>query len=456
MLEASASLNGTPDVPSLVTLAWHLRQRDERRSTAMMEHVVGECLFDAPPAGVERGCWRRALLVLAESRYLHGRLDEADQLARAVDSSAGSEFDFIDMSDARLLRALVVQDLGDRSGRSKLLYEAAHFAWLGGDALRADHAHALHAFLESYAGAAATEARWSATMSSMVSSPSAALRALASEFKASLACDRSKYLDAIRHYRDAAELAKGVGMVRRSIVARCCLGLCLSSLEKVDEALDELERALADARISGWNRCIGTCLLELGHVLLQGGRRDEAAACIAEAETALDGIATSLTALSLQNYRGELELSRAHPAAALQSFIQESELAQLHNSPMHQALALAGQARAFAALGSPAAAMRAAETALSLARLLDSARLECEALVLRSSLLAEIGDQDPTALKRVIEDLERAIEAAARMAGFAGTSRLHAALEAARRRFILAPDAHRVVQFAPAVADRKY
>ncbi|TFW10080.1 GGDEF domain-containing protein, partial [Oxalobacteraceae bacterium OM1] len=137
-LEAQLSAaHGVARLHTLVELAWHLRQRDTRRTIALAEEA--EALFDAfpLPESERAALTARLQCIRGEAERLFGELDAAQELADRSLAAFTTLNDGIGCSDAYWLLAGIAGDRGDATRRDACLEKASLRAHAAGDALRA-------------------------------------------------------------------------------------------------------------------------------------------------------------------------------------------------------------------------------------------------------------------------------------------------------------------------------
>ncbi|MEJ7804478.1 MAG: GGDEF domain-containing protein, partial [Telluria sp.] len=131
---ALPSLQDGARLQLMVTLAWHLRQRDVARARSLA-HAAGDALALLPEP--ERSlCEARLMLIEGEAKWLFGDLDAARALADQACIEFDQQGDAIGSADARWLRAWIEIDRGNAAAGDAELAAAGEHVRLAGDPLR--------------------------------------------------------------------------------------------------------------------------------------------------------------------------------------------------------------------------------------------------------------------------------------------------------------------------------
>jgi DNA-binding CsgD family transcriptional regulator len=273
-LEAElASRSGELRIEILVTLAWHLRQRDGARALVLGDEA-DTLLAQVPLAAQADIALRvRTALTRCEIAALRGQLDAAE--ARLADARAllATDADALLDGDASLAEALVAKAKGQRE-RELAAYagSVAHFSE-SGDERRLTLARAW----ATYEGAfAAPDAIAPPTQTPPPGSAQAghlpACEALDNAAQG-MRLSRREPAKAAALFLRASGQARHCGLLRHAIICTVNAGTALQGLGDFEQAAACYEEAAAAARSSGWpvligtvQTCIGAFLQELGQL----------------------------------------------------------------------------------------------------------------------------------------------------------------------------------------------
>ena len=139
---ALPTLRGPARLPVLVPLAWHLRQRDSARATALAREGLDLLPATALTPEAQTLTSARLRLVEAEAAWLQGRLAEAETLAAAIAEQLHAQGDRRGCADTRWLRAWIAIDGGDHQGGIVHLEHMAAITGQAGDTERVSIAEA--------------------------------------------------------------------------------------------------------------------------------------------------------------------------------------------------------------------------------------------------------------------------------------------------------------------------
>ena len=381
---ALPTLRGPARLPVLVPLAWHLRQRDNARATALAREGLELLPATALTPEAQTVTAARLRLVEAEAAWLQGRLAEADTLAAAIAEQLHAHDDRRGCADTRWLRAWIAIDGGDHQGGIVHLEHMAAIAGQTGDTERIAIAEATIARWAVIEDMRAADLRWGTRFQHfqhhLVADAGATVEPAApiapgeqgvaawiGDYFGTRASQGGHYGAAAGHFIRAYEAARATGQLRAAITAAVNVGLDFAILHDHHAALDWLQRALDLARPTGWPRSVGACLSHTADTMRRLGRLDASADLLAEALAVLAPLPAGRSYASALHFLGELSLERADYAAAFDAFSGlEQRAATLRQADLHS-IARRGQAHALCFLGRPQEALAAAEHAIELA-----------------------------------------------------------------------------------------
>jgi len=388
---ALPSLRGDERIAAMVELAWHLRQRDWRRSLAL----AAECdAAFAQSARHESGHARwgaRLALVRGENHLLFARLDRAELSAREALAVFSAHADAIGCADAHGMLGALANDRGDTAARAREWSASATFARQAGDSIRLDFADSELARGEAFADVIAAQARWGARFAPDMPMPHPATESCAFDYLALVANLSSQFGKVVTYRMRMYDAALATGQVRRAIVCALNIGHAFINLSYPLSALEWVQRALYLARPTGWPVCLGMCLTQMAETLRQLGRLNEAKAMLQEVLTTLAPLHGSRSYALALEHMAEVLLEQGQYEAAIETFKQlELRAAALKHSNF-LSVARRGQAHALLQLGRPVEALAAASESLAVAHAQDDRIRQVHAL----KVLAAIYSQHP-------------------------------------------------------------
>ncbi len=436
-----------------IELAWMLRQRDGQRALALADAAEARLL--AQGGAVPPALRARLALVRGEVLWLQAALDAA-QAQVAIAWEAASELgDGYALSDGHWLLAWIAADRGDLDARDTELALSVDAARRAGDALRADIGEAALARSWVFRDLNAAVQRWGARYQGRALDMDPALAVWVADYCALVASKSQQMGPAVAYGVRMHEAALATGQLTRAITAASNVGFDLTRLNDLQGALEWLQQALDLARSRSWPGSLGVCLTETAETLRRLGRLDAAQALLDEALVVLRPLGRSRWQALALNYRGDLELDRGDPAAALLQFEQLRTLADALNQADLQAIARRGQAHALSYLDRPVEALRVAKAALALAQQQGDAYNQISALRVLADIHARHPDVDDDA-GRALPYLQQALQIAGAIEGFATPAEL---LEATARELAKRGDhaaAYQLCQQALAARDRSH
>ncbi|NDP39002.1 MAG: diguanylate cyclase [Rhodoferax sp.] len=410
LLERSlAALHGTSRLAPLVTLAWHLRQRDCARALALADEAQALLALSAQGRESQRLA-ARLMLLRAEVKLMFADLPAAQQLGQAAMTAFAGVQDPLGQGDVSWLRASIATDRGDGDQITACLNQALIHYRAGGDLLRTDAALARSLIYAAFRDPAVTAVRLQHQF------PANLMRAAgvtpwvetAQANVAGLTNDPGR---SIRHDLAAYHGALDIGQIRAALVSVNNAVEAFTLLGDLDAALEWMESALALARSTGWPASVGVCLMQMGDVMRLMTRHDEAKRYLQEALVVMAPVAGSRNYEQVLGNLGQLALDMGDFAAALAWFSQFEEHVQAHQAPDLLIKAWRGQASSLFHLGRPDEASVKAQAALALAREHGNAEGQIQAL----RILAKVQSTDSAT---TLDYLNQALEVAATIDGY--------------------------------------
>ncbi|MYM35983.1 diguanylate cyclase [Duganella sp. FT94W] len=436
----------------LLTLAWHLRQRDPARAQQLSSELAPLLPQLPPDAGMVQRA--RLHLISAEPAWLRGELDTAhyhaqqalllcEQAADTLPASAAAC-----RADACWIMAWVCNDRGASADGDAWLRQAAAAARVAADPVRTDIIDAASGICDAFGDGRAAQQRWRDRFSDDLDSLPPIAAGWVSDFFGTCAFLRSEYGRAIGHLMRSFETALATGQIRRAIIVATNVGNGFTSLNAHEAALDWMQRGLDLARSTGWPLSIGMCLMQTAETLRQLGQREAAQSLLREALTTLGPLSGARAYAVALEYQGDLALDLGNHAAALDSFTRLAARGDALRQNDFQSSARRGQAHALSHLGRAEEALAAAQAALALARAHGDASGQIAAL----HVLADIhsrhdlpGPAPMTAPNAVLHYLQLALEIAATIEGYTVPGPL---LDAAAREYAACGDYQRAYTIA--------
>jgi diguanylate cyclase (GGDEF)-like protein len=449
---ALPEVQGAERLKLLMTLAWHLRQRDPARAQQLSAEIV-PLLTLLPPAAVmvQRA---RLHLISAEPAWLRGELDTAHYHAEEALLLCEQAFETLPAAasagraDACWIMAWVCNDHGLSADGDTWLRQAAAAARVASDPVRMDIIDAASGICDAFGDGRAAQQRWSGRFGTALDSLPPIAAGWVSDFFGTLAFQRSEYGRAIGHLMRSFETTLASGQIRRAIIVATNIGNGFTSLNAHESALDWMQRGLDLARRSGWPLSIGMCLMQTAETLRQLGQRDAAQSLLREALGTLAPLSGSRAYAVALEYQGDLALDLGNHAAALDSFTRLAARGDALRQNDFQSSARRGQAHALSHLERADDALAAAQAALALAQEHGDASGQIAAL----NVLADIhtrhklpGPELMLAPNAVLHYLQLALEIAATIEGYTVPGAL---LDAAAREYAAIGDYQRAYDIA--------
>ena len=410
----------------LLPLAWHLRERDTRRSMSLV-YEARALLSYATLTHIERqSIAARLHLISAEAKWLFSELHEAHALARNALQAFEELQDFAGCSDVHWLLASIASDDHTIADADTELEQCAADANRAGDQLRADVASAFTAVRRSYRDPHLAKELWSKTLPVDTSKVHPGHATWVERVWASFAMQIGDFGRGVTCNMQAYESALASGQFRRAVHSAVNASDCFNYLNDYDSAFEWAQRGLVLARTTSWPVSTGACLTQMGETLRKLGQFDAGRDLLHEALEALRRCTASRSYANALNYLGCLENDCKQHPVALGHFQQLMHISDELHQTEFQTAARTGQALALSQLGRKEDARVLAKTALKLARDKRDPLEEIYALKVTAELHQDYwsagkGDAragDATAADTPLYFLNQAIEVAGSMEGF--------------------------------------
>ena len=404
----------------LVALAWQLRQRVCRRALAVAEEAQALLVGLDPALPENRLLHARLMLVRAEVKLLFTDLATAQQWAAGAAAEFSALGDCLGQGDTRWLEASIALNRGQAEQVDACLNEAIVQFHKGQDRERVQTAMARRLVYLAFRDPAATSRELQLQFPEGIEYPTAVLAWL-SAARANVLGLTGDPGGSIKHDLHAYQAALDSGQIRQALVSVTNAAESFATLGDLDAALEWSERALALARDSGWPALVGLCLMQMGDVMRQLERRDEARVLLQEALLLMGEQTGSRNHGQVLGNVAQLALDMGDFAVALESFRQLEEHVRLHQEPDATIKAWRGQASALAHLGRGEEAHVKAQAALALARECGNAHFEIQVLSVLADLHATQVLPEPEGLaapSASLHYLNQALRAAEAIAGY--------------------------------------
>lgn len=417
LLEHSlAALVGTSRLGTLVTLAWHLRQRDCARALTLADEAQALLALSADADIEPQRLAARLLLLRAEVKLMFADLPAAQQLAQAAMTAFAGVQDPLGQGDVSWLQASIAVDRGDGDQITACLNQALIHYRADGDLLRTDAAMARSLIFAAFRDPAATAVRLQQLFpADLARAP--AVTPWVETARANVAGLTNDPARSIRHDLAAYHAALDIGQIRTALVTVNNAVETFTILGDLDAALEWMESGLTLARSTGWPASIGVCLMQMGDVMRLMTRHDEARSYLQEALLVMAPVAGSRNYEQVLGNLGQLALDTGDCVAALDWFSQFEAHVQMHREPDLLIKAWRGQASALLRLGRAEEAGVKAQAALALAREHGNAEGQIQAL----RILAQLPGQPGTFIP---DYLAQALKVAATIDGYSAAPEL--------------------------------
>ena len=364
-LEATQPLR---PLPTLLLLAWQLRQRNPQRALALADEIAQLLptpdTADAEPNRIAA----RLQLVRAEVAWMHGQLDVAQACLTQAQDQFDALGDAVGKGDIHWLRAYVAADLGDTQGwmdqaeHTVSAYAASH------DALRLQMGIARKVTVYAFVDAAHAHALLDTHGLRNADHNVPAVGAWVDYALGVLAQSSSDLTLATHHYARTYAASLQTGQIRLAALAAGNLSNSLVELNNLTLALDWADRGLALARSAGIPIVIGNMLLRTGSVLAQLEHYDAAQAQLTEALRLLAPIKESRAYAMVLRELGDVCLGNQENNLSLNWFLQAQQRCTALGAKELLAEALRGRAQALVRLDRATEALAVATEGVALCR----------------------------------------------------------------------------------------
>lgn len=410
-----------PNPITLMSLAWHLRQRDCKRALQLADEADALLAaqhntksFELSRAGA------RLLLVRAEVSLLLADVPAAERSMRFAAERFAELGDRIGLGDGHWLAASIALTQGDGKPVSDSLEFALREYRMEPDELRVQTVLARQLVYASFHDPRAT------ALELQQAFPLAAARA--TSLTTWLAAARANVAGltgdpglSIKHDLEAYEAALDSGQLRQALVSVTNVAESFATLGDLSAALEWSESALTLARRTGWPASVGVCLMQLGDVMRQLDRHTEARAYLEEAQSLMASQTGSRNQAHVLGALGQLALDTQNDEAGLGWFLELEKQVELQFVPDLLIRAWRGQASALSRLGRAPEAQLKAEAALTLARAQSSADAQIQILQVLAKLYTQHTLPPPpdlTAATPALHYLDQAIQIANGISGY--------------------------------------
>lgn len=363
--------NGDARRATLLTLAWHIRQRDTRRAVTLAHEV--QCLLndhgsknnDPVAAHEVATAQARLTLLQAEAKWLSLELDAAAAMASTALAKFEELADAHGCADSHWLLSLLAQAQGNGTLR---LAQLEAMAVASNDPVRIGVAQAQQAQAAAFRDLPDAKQRWGKHFAKGSDGLHPAVACQVEFFLAACANIGNDFATAVRHNIATYHFALASGQNRTAVFAAINAGDAFNSLNEYHAALEWMQRGLDFARGTDWPAVLGAALAQTALTLRHLQRPEAARTMLREALLLLAPQAASRTYVITLGYLGDTEIDCKQPAAALETFNAMVARADALGQPQLQSLARRGQSQALLELGEVQPALVAAETALALAQ----------------------------------------------------------------------------------------
>jgi DNA-binding CsgD family transcriptional regulator/uncharacterized membrane protein len=374
--QALEAAEGEARLQALLTLAWHLRQRDSQRALGLLAELKRRLPRYPLPAEALSRLLLRAALLESEVAALGCQLDAAQAWLDAARSMFKPGLDALAEGDACLAEACLAKALGQRDRELLALERALAFFACGSDPQRSGLAQGLlrceravsqirpasAAEPDGYPGSDIDSAFASGAD---VAQTDAATQAVHAAAQAYALCMR-KPAEAAALFTRAAHMCLDMGMVRFYCILCMNASNCKLELGDLEQASQCFEAAAERARRTGWPLLMGMTQTQVGRVLRMLGRGLESLQVLNQAlvqlRVAPAGLATAFACSELAFTLLEVE----RPLDSIEVMKEAIRLYRLWGSNVNLALTSARQARALASVGRIGEALIAVEEAQAL------------------------------------------------------------------------------------------
>jgi diguanylate cyclase (GGDEF)-like protein len=381
--ERALAASGEGRLPALVSLAWHLRQRDGKRAAelareARQSMAQGELALGESNA---RTLDLRLTLVDAEIHWGQADFEQAQRLVDEAMTQARDSVDLAAAADAHWIDASLAGDLGETARRDESLQACEALARRLGDEQRMLIAQGAMARWAVFSDPGLARERWGSAFGDGRGPWPLGVATWVADFLGNLAFSDGDNGPAILQRLRVHEDALASGQLVRAVIALTNIGACFSNLNDHDSSLIWMERGLEEARRLGWPMVVAGALLQVGGTLPPLGRLDTAFELLQEARGKLAIAPRSRNLVLALHYLGEVLNLQGKHAQALDVLAElEMRAVALNQSDILMEVGLA-RATAMAGLGRRDEALALANEALAACRAFNRRVVEIRALM---------------------------------------------------------------------------
>jgi diguanylate cyclase (GGDEF)-like protein len=397
--ERALAASGEARLTGLVSLAWHLRQRDGKRAAELASEARQSLATLEPALGASkaRAIDLRLSLVEAEISWGLADFEQAQRLVDDVKAQAEASGDLAAAADAHWIDASLAGDLGETARRDEALQACEALAGRLDDEQRMLIAQGALARWAVFSDPGLARERWGKAFGDGSGPWPLGVATWIADFLGNLAFSDGDNGPAILHRLRGHEDAIASGQLVRGVIALTNIGACFSNLNDHDSSLIWMERGLDEARRLGWPMVIAGALLQVGGILPPLGRLDTAFELLQEARGKLAMAPRSRNLVLALHYLGEVLNLQGKFAEALEVLAElEMRAVALKQSDILMEVRLA-RATAMAGLGRRDEALALAHEALAACRAFNRRVVEIRVLMELARLHTTVPDGEASA-----------------------------------------------------------
>ena len=289
---ALPSQQADSSLEALVTLAWHLRQRDSKRAVALAGQAQTLLIQSHVTDARSQRAAARLRLVLAEVRMMFGELDAAQSLSRSAIDMFETLGDGVGLGDAYLISFSIARYCGNREQAEEFLGLAGEHYRIAGDVLRMAICQAVRLTYSAFQDPVTTRIELERAFAPD-EQRTADLTAWVAAAQANVSVLTDDPGNCLRRNLQSYYAALASGQIARALTSVNNASESFALLGDLDAALEWDEHALSLARRMGWPANIGVCLMQMGDDLRLSARPKEARACLKEALEQMSALAGS-------------------------------------------------------------------------------------------------------------------------------------------------------------------
>ncbi|MFZ6654587.1 tetratricopeptide repeat protein [Undibacterium sp. TJN19] len=332
----------------LLTLAWHLRQRDSRRALVLCERISKLLNTSAKSETDKALLYLRMQLIRAEEKWLHADLDAAAAVVQAILRHPDVHLDPACLSDAHRMLGFVFSDQGKHVECDIEMAISIDEASKAEDYLRKNCTAAALARIAVLRDKRLAKSYFDRYFESRNAQKDIhpGLSALTNDFLGLYAGLNNQIADSVQFLTKAYEFCLQSGQIRRAILTAANIGYTYNAANDYEAALEWLQKALVLAKPTGWSPSIGNCLTQIGDTLRKMGSLDAAEKMLHESLEQLASLTNSRNYALAISVLADVALDRRDYHLALNLFTQLSLLPGAQEQADLQETASLGQAKA--------------------------------------------------------------------------------------------------------------